>query len=113
VSIFSKVQSRRVAYGAEGGRSLVPLNEQLNLPQRSYSYELQKRVTRQAALGPFAAARATLAEWRGVSMPKRRVEALAVEAAQDVAQFYDHKLPGPGSALQVMLYPDRIVKTSL
>ncbi len=94
VSIFGKVTIRRVAYGAEGGRALMPLDEQLNLPQRSYSYELQKRVTRQAALGPFAAARETLAEWSGVSLPKRMVEALAVEAAQDVAQFYDHKLPG-------------------
>jgi hypothetical protein len=71
----------------------MPLDEQLNLPQRSYSYELQKRVSRQAVLGPFAAARATLAEWSGVSVPKRMVEALAVEAAQDVAQFYDHKIP--------------------
>jgi hypothetical protein len=95
VSIFGKVQIRRVAYGTEGGRSLMPLDEQLNLPQRSYSYELQKRVTRQAALGPFAAARETLAEWSGVSMPKRMVETLAVEAAQDVAQFYGHKILGP------------------
>ena len=95
VSIFGKVTIRRVAYGAEGGRSLMPLDEQLNLPQRSYSYELQKRVTRQAALGPFATARATLTEWSGVSLPKRMVETLAVEAAQDVAQFYDHKPPAP------------------
>ncbi len=35
VSIFGKVTIRRVAYGAEGGRSLMPLDGQLNLPQRS------------------------------------------------------------------------------
>ena len=30
-SIFGKVTIRRVVYGAEGGRSLMPLDEQLNL----------------------------------------------------------------------------------
>jgi hypothetical protein len=103
VSIFGKVTIRRVAYGAEGVRSLMPLDEQLNLPQRSYSYELQKRVTRQAALGPFAAACATLTEWSGVSLPKRTVEALAVEAAQDVTQFYDHKTLAPDTPTSEVL----------
>ena len=41
VSIFGKVKIRRLAYGASGARSLMPLDEQLNLPERSYSYELQ------------------------------------------------------------------------
>ena len=59
VSIFGQVQIHRLAYGAAGTRATVPLDEQLNLPQRSYSYELQKRVTRQGALGPFAAAALT------------------------------------------------------
>jgi hypothetical protein len=51
VSLFGKVQIHRLAYGAGGTRSIVPLDEQLNLPQRSYSYELQKRVTRQGRWG--------------------------------------------------------------
>jgi hypothetical protein len=97
VSIFGQVQIHRLAYGAAGTRAIVPLDEQLNLPQRSYSYELQKRVTRQGALGPFAAARETVAEWSGVEVPKRMVEALAMDAAQDVAAFYAHKTPSPGT----------------
>jgi hypothetical protein len=70
VSIFGQVRIHRLAYGAAGTRSIVPLDQQMNLPQRSYSYELQKRVTRQGALGPFAAARETVAEWSGVEVPK-------------------------------------------
>ena len=97
VSIFGKVQIHRLAYGAAGTRSIMPLDKQLNLPQRSYSYELQKRVTRQGALGPFAAARETLAEWSGVGVPKRMVEALASDAAQDVEAFYAHKRPSAGT----------------
>jgi hypothetical protein len=97
VSIFGTVQIHRLAYGAAGLRSIMPLDEQRNLPQRSYSYELQKRVTRQGALGPFAAARETVAEWSGVGVPKRMVEALAIEAAQDVEAFYAHKTPSPGT----------------
>lgn len=95
VSIFGQVQIHRLAYGALGARSILPLDAQLNLPQRLYSYELQKRVTRQGALGPFAAARETVAEWSGVEVPKRMVEALAVDAAQDVEAFYAHKTPSP------------------
>jgi len=97
VSIFGKVQIRRVAYGAQGAESVLPLDEQLHLPQRSYSYELQKRVTRQGALGPFAAAQKTVAEWSGVDVPKRMVEALAGDAAQDVEAFYAHQTPSPGT----------------
>jgi hypothetical protein len=97
VSIFGQVQIHRLAYGAAGARSIVPLDKQLNLPQRSYSYELQKRVTRQGALGPFAAARETVAEWSGVDVPKRKVEVLAMDAAQDVEAFYAHQTPSPGT----------------
>jgi hypothetical protein len=97
VSIFGPVQIHRWAYGAAGTRAIAPLDKQMNLPQRSYSYELQKRVTRQGALGPFAAARETVAEWSGVEVPKRRVEALAVEAAQDGATFYTPKTPSPST----------------
>lgn len=93
VSIFGQVEIHRLAYGAAGVDSIMPLDEQLNLPQRSYSYELQKRVTRQGVLGPFAAARETIEEWSGVGVPKRMVEVLAVEAAQDVTTFYAAKTP--------------------
>jgi hypothetical protein len=103
VSIFGKVKIRRLAYGASGARSLMPLDEQLNLPERSYSYELQKRVTRQAALGPFAAARETVKEWSGVGVPKRMVEALAIDAAQDVEHFYAYKRPSPGTPTSEIL----------
>ena len=96
VAIFGQGQIHRLAYGAAGTRAIAPLDKQLNLPQRSYSYELQKRVTRQGAVGPFAAAREPVAAWSGVEVPKRRVEALAVEAAQDVATFYAHQTPSPG-----------------
>jgi hypothetical protein len=103
VSIFGQVQIHRLAYGAAGTRALMPLDEQLNLPQRSYSYELQKRITRQGALGPFAAARETVVEWSGVDVPKRMVETLAVDAVQDVEAFYAHQTPQPGTPTSPIL----------
>jgi hypothetical protein len=102
-SIFGTVKIRRVAYGAQGTESVMPLDEQLNLPQRSYSYEVQKRVTRQAVLGPFAAARDTLEELKGIGVPKRRVEAVAIETARDVAPFYAHKSPSAATPTGEML----------
>ncbi len=87
VSIFGKVKIERVAYGAQGVRSIMPVDEQMNLPQRSYSYELKNRVTRQGALGAFETARGTIGEFTGVDIPKRMVEALAIDAAQDVEPF--------------------------
>lgn len=98
VSLFGPVQIERLAYGAAGTAAIAPLDEQLNLPQRSYSYELQKRVTRQGALGPFATARETVAEWSGVKVPKRMVEVLTVEAAHEVEAFYADKTPSPATA---------------
>ncbi len=95
VSIFGKVKIERVAYGAQGAHSIMPLDEQMNLPQRSYSYELQKRVTRQGALGPFETARGPIGEFTGVDIPKRMVEALAIDAAQEVEPFYTRKSPSP------------------
>jgi hypothetical protein len=103
VSIFGKVKIERLAYGAAGARSILPLDEQMNLPQRSYSYELQKRVTRQGALGPFEVARETVEEWSGMGVPKRMVEALVIDGAQDVEPFYAHKSPSPGTPTSKIL----------
>lgn len=103
VSIFGKVKIHRLAYGAAGTCAIMPRDEQLNLPQRSYAYELQKRIRRQGALGPFAAARETVAEWSGVDVPKRRGETLTVDTAQDVEAFYAHKTPSPGTPTGQML----------
>ena len=103
VAMCGQVTSRRVAEGAEGGRARLLLDEQLHWPPRSSADARQKRVTRPAARGPCAAARATRAEWSGVSRPPRRVAALAVEAAPDGAQCSDHKPPGPDPAPSAVL----------
>jgi hypothetical protein len=103
VSIFGKVKIQRLAYGAQGACSIIPLDEQMNLPERSYSYEVQKRVTRQGALGPFEAARETIEELTGVGISKRMVEALEIDVAQDVEPFYAHKTPSPGTPTSEIL----------
>ena len=102
VSIFGQVQIHRLAYGAAGTPAIAPLDTQLNLPQRSYSYELQKRVTRQGALGPFAAARETVAEWSGGGA-EAVIQLRATELSGDWEEYWRYHI----EAQRRLLYPEK------
>lgn len=47
LTIFGKVRVERVRYARRRGTRIHPLDEQLQLPARSYSYELQSRLPRE------------------------------------------------------------------
>ena len=60
LTIFGEVKLTRMGYGARGQPSIHPLDAQLCLPGRTYSYEICRRLTKAAICGPFA--EATLGE---------------------------------------------------
>lgn len=72
-----------------------PLDDQWQLPSRSFSYELQRRLVQAAVQGPFDETTARVAETTGVVVPKCRAEDLVHEAAQDFEAFYQTRLPPP------------------
>jgi hypothetical protein len=78
----------RTAYAAAGQASIHPLDEQLQLPARSFSYPLQERLVRHAVQGPFDEAVSDVAHDTGVRLSKRSAEQVVQEAAVDFRAFY-------------------------
>jgi hypothetical protein len=87
-TVFGAVQIKRQGYGRPGERSLHPLDEELDLPERTYSYELQRRLVKKAVQGPFDEAVEAIEEATGVTVPKRSAEEVVKDAAKDFDAFY-------------------------
>lgn len=100
-TIFALVVITRMGYSRVGSASIYPLDEALQLPARLFSYELQKRAVKAAVQGPFQESVASLAETIGVSLPKRSLEEILLDAAQDFDAFYRECMrePDTGSIL--------------
>jgi hypothetical protein len=87
-TIFGEVHLTRVGYRARGRSSIHPLDQELGLPARSYSYELCRRLIKGAVLGPFEEALALICDLTGVQVPKRSAQQIVLEAAADFEDFY-------------------------
>jgi hypothetical protein len=94
-TIFGEITVERTGYYQAGAATVHPLDVQLQLPHRSFSYELQRRLVQAAVQGPFDEATARVAEAPGVVVPKRSAEALVQETARDFEAFYQTRLPPP------------------
>lgn len=92
-TIFGTVTIARMSYSRVGSRRICPLDEALQLPARSFSYELQKRSIRAAVQGPFQESVMGIAEITGVLIPKRSLEEVLLDAAQDFDAFYQEHAP--------------------
>lgn len=91
-SIFGAVRVERTAYSARGQESVHPLDEELRLPARSFSYELQRRVVEESVRGPFDEAVESAKKSMGVWVPKRSVEQIVEDAAEDFDAFYTQRV---------------------
>jgi hypothetical protein len=91
VTMVGELTVTRMGYGAPGHQSLHPLDAELRLPGRSFSYEVQRHLARAAVCGPFDEAVHTVGEMTGVSVPKRSAEQIVIDAACDVDSFYDRR----------------------
>jgi hypothetical protein len=74
VTIVGELSLRRLGYAAIGRKSIHPLDAELRLPARSFSYEVQRHLARAAVRGPFEEAVRTMGELTGVVVPKRSAE---------------------------------------
>jgi hypothetical protein len=88
LSVFGEVRVCRMGYGTPGRQAIHPLDAELCLPGRIYSYECQRRLMRAVICSPFDEAITLLAEMTGVSVPKGSAEQLLREAAVDFEEFY-------------------------
>ena len=88
VTLFGEVRVTRVGYSARGHEAIHPLDAQLRLPGRLWSYECQRRLIRAVIRGPFDEAIALVGEITGTTIPKRSAEQLVHDAAVDFDTFY-------------------------
>jgi len=87
-SIFGTVATERVGYGQQAGRSLHPLDAELNLPDERYCLELRRRVAEEAAKSSFDETLESIGKNTGAHVPKRQIEELVMRAAVDFDAFY-------------------------
>ena len=88
LTLFGEVRVTRISHGAPGAPAIHPLDRQLRLPGRTWSYECQRRLMRAVVCSPFDEAIAFVAEMTGVAVPKRAAEQLVREAAVNFDEFY-------------------------
>lgn len=104
LTLFGEVTVERYRYAQRRGPCVHPLDEALQLPERSYSYELQRRLVKRAVQGPFQEAIDGLHEATGVRVPKRSAERVLIDASRDVDAFYaQRKGPGPKSTGPILV----------
>jgi len=63
LTVFGELTLMRTGYGQPGERTVYPLDRELQLPERTYSYEYQRRLMRAVVCSPFDEAIALLAEY--------------------------------------------------
>ena len=88
VTLFGELRIARMGYGAPGHDAIHPLDAELCLPARLWSYEYQRRLVKAVVCGPFDEAIALIAEITGTTVPKRSAEQIVQEAAVDFESFY-------------------------
>jgi hypothetical protein len=82
------VEVNRIAYRAPGAPNLHPADAQLALPQRLYSFPLQRQVVHEVAAGSLRAAREAIIRATGQHLGTRQLMQIATEAAADLRDFY-------------------------
>jgi len=95
LSLFGQVEVPRSGYTAAGQTTVHPLDEQLQLPRRGASYEMQRRIVDESVRGPFDEAIENVRKTTGNRVAKRSAEQIVTEAAQDFDAFYGGRA-GPG-----------------
>ena len=103
VILCGEVKLTRVGYSARGQPSIHPLDAELRLPGRCYSYELQRRLVKAAVCGPFDESIALMEEMTGVAIPKRSAEEIVIDAAVDFEAFYDRRSAAAPEAGEILV----------
>src|SRR5215471_8847446 len=96
-TIFGPIHIDRIGYSHPGQPSIHPLDEALQLPARSFSYELQKRLVQAAVQGPLREAIDRILDTSGLTVPMRSLEQILQDAAQDFDAFYAQRPADPSS----------------
>lgn len=89
LSIFGEVTIVRAYYLKDGARGVFPLEAQLNLPKRKYSYLLQKWMTLWGVRTTYEGAVETLEDFLGLDLAHRPIQRVAHDLTAAVNEFND------------------------
>jgi hypothetical protein len=94
-TVFGPIDIDRMGYSSRGHESIHPLDSALQLPERSFSYELQRRLVQAAIQGPFREATSRIFDSTGLTIHNHSLEPLLIEAAADFDDFYQQRIADP------------------
>jgi hypothetical protein len=89
VSLFGEVTVGRAYYWHKGEGSQFPLDEQLSLPERSFSDWVQERVSELTVIMTYEEATSLFSKWFGWDLYKRSAEQINTDHADEVAVYYE------------------------
>jgi hypothetical protein len=105
-TLFGRIRAERMGYGYPEERWIFPQDERPGLPEKMYSYPVQKRVCREAVLGSYDETDRTLSEYTGAHVPKRQCIGIVRDAAEDVDAFYEQRSGRESEAEIIVLSAD-------
>ena len=102
LSIFGAIEINRSYYYKKGHGGICPLDEQLNLPDRKYSYLLQRWLSAYCVKDTYDEAVKGLEELLGISIPKRSMQMVMQDVSQKTDAFWEQQ-PCPAGDAQIMV----------
>jgi hypothetical protein len=106
LTIFGALVLHRLAYHADEAESVHPLDEQAELPERTFSYEVQRRLALAMVQGPYREAVERLDESTGLTISKKSAEEILQDVARDFDAFYEGRnrnLPPPSETGRILV----------
>ncbi len=92
-SIFGEVAVPRTCYRTAGEPGIFPLDEQVNFPDRRYSYYLQEWMNLLSIDHPFEEGAKRLSRFLGISLVESVMVSVARESTGDYDAYYGQKTP--------------------
>ena len=103
-SVFGKLSLPRTYYWADGQTGVMPLDAQADLPDRCYSYLLQKWMNTLSIRDSFKESNITLATLVGLEVSVSRFETISQESDTNYDEFYEKKqIPHPESEGEIQV----------
>src|SRR5512132_1444872 len=102
-SLFGKFAVARTCYRMPGEPGIFPLDAQVNLPERCYSYFLQEWMTVFAVEHPFQESAGCLAQLFDLEVAESVVMEVGKEAVQDYEDFYAQRPVPPEESAGALL----------
>lgn len=93
VTVFGELLLKRWYYHEDGAPGVYPLDEEVNLPERSFSYYVQELLGRHTTEMTYDEGMAEMQRMFGFAPYKHSVEAIVEQAACDVDSFYESRPP--------------------